>query len=292
MQNNNNNNNNAVARESRDTMARLGALLQARAEDLFARILAAECGQFLQRYSQQRDELGRDAVVRNGFQPVRHIQTGVGPVAVRVPKLRSRTGHAAVFHSNIVPRYVRSTRTNGSESMWRYLYGVHCCDLNQVLAALLGPQASHVAGFVPDGVRRAWLADCERKRNGMLAGSGLVELCAAYIPADRSWAGNPAGMFVVMGADERGRMRLVALDHGEGDALWRWITVVRNLQERGLRVSGCVHLGAGAGEFGKALEIVRDSMRSQALSSDAQPGSASRSIIAGFGRSTVPTGVS
>jgi hypothetical protein len=196
-----------------------------------------------------------------------------------------------VFHSNIVPRYVRSTQTTGRESMWRYLYGIHNCDLNQVLTALLGPQGSHIAGFVPEGVRRAWLSDCARKRSGTLAGSGMVELWAASIPADRSWAGDAASTLVVMGADERGRMRLIALDQGAGDALWRWIAVLRNLQERGLRVCERVHLGAGAGEFGKALEIVRDSVRGQALSSDVQPGSASRPIIPGFDRFAVPTDV-
>lgn len=250
------NNNNATAAGSQDTMARLSALLQQRAEDLFARILAAECGQFLQRYSHLKDELGRDAVVRNGFQPVRDILTGVGPVAVRVPKLRCRTEQSAVFHSNIVPRYVRSTQTTGRESVWRYLYGVHNCDLNQVLAALLGPQASHVAGFVPDGVRRAWLADCERKRSGTLAGSGMVELWAASIPAEKSWAANTSSMLAVMGADESGRMRLIALDHGEGDTQSRWTGVVRALLERGLHLPDRIHCAAGASAFRRALETV------------------------------------
>lgn len=278
------NNNNATAAGSQDTMARLGTLLQQRAEDLFARILAAECEQFLQRYTHLKDALGRDAVVRNGFQPVRHIMTGVGPVTVRVPKLRCRTGHSAVFHSNIVPRYVRSTQTTGRESMWRYLYGVHNCDLNQVLTALLGPQASHVAGFVPDGVRRAWLSDCARTRSGTLAGSGMVELWAASIPADRSWAVNPASMLAVMGADASGRMRLIALDHGEGDAQSRWTGVVRALLERGLKLPDRIHFATGASACRRALEIVaRDEpegsrRHGQALEEIADPRSAEMAI--------------
>ena len=34
------------------------------------------------------------AVVRNGYQPAREVETGIGPVPVRVPKVRSRTGQA------------------------------------------------------------------------------------------------------------------------------------------------------------------------------------------------------
>lgn len=285
-----NNNNNATAAGSQDTMARLSTLLQVRAEDLFARILAAECAQFLQRYSHLKDELGHDAVVRNGFQPVRDILTGVGPVAVRVPKLRCRTGHSAVFHSNIVPRYVRSTQTSGRESMWRYLYGVHNCDLNEVLAALLGPQASHVAGFVPDGVRRAWLSDCTRKRSGTLAGSGMVELWAASIPADRAWAANPVSMLAVMGADESGRMRLIALDHGGGDAQSRWTGVVRALLERGLTLPDRIHVAEGASACRRALEIAaRDEPEFSGRLGQVAEGSAdARSAGMALGQRTVP----
>lgn len=284
------NNNNATAAGSQDTMARLSTLLQQRAEDLFARILVAECEQLLQRHSHLKDELGRDAVVRNGFQPVRVILTGVGPVAVRVPKLRCRTGHSTVFHSNIVPRYVRSTQTNGRESMWRYLYGVHNCDLNQVLASLLGPQASHVAGFVPDSVRRAWLADCACNRDGTLAGSGMVELWAASIPAEKSWTANAASMLAVMGADESGRMRLIALDHGEGDAQSRWTGVVRALLERGLHLPDRIHCAAGASAFRRALEVVppEESRFSRRRGQAAEETGDVRSAGIALGQRTVP----
>ena len=37
-------------------------------------------------------ELIRAAVVRNGYQPVRDIQTGIGPVSVKVPQSRWQAG--------------------------------------------------------------------------------------------------------------------------------------------------------------------------------------------------------
>jgi hypothetical protein len=48
-------------------------------------------------------------VVRNGYQPERDIQTGVGPVTVKVPKVRSRDGEPVSFHSALVPPYVRKS---------------------------------------------------------------------------------------------------------------------------------------------------------------------------------------
>jgi hypothetical protein len=33
---------------------------------------------------------GRQAVVRNGYHPERQVQTGIGPVTVQIPKIRTR----------------------------------------------------------------------------------------------------------------------------------------------------------------------------------------------------------
>jgi hypothetical protein len=58
-----------------------------------------------------RDGHGRRAVVRNGHLPERDVLTGIGPVRVRVPKVRDRRGEGAVFHSKLVPPYVRRSRS-------------------------------------------------------------------------------------------------------------------------------------------------------------------------------------
>jgi hypothetical protein len=47
-------------------------------------------GRALTAYAEQRDEEGRALVVPSGHHPERDIQTGIGPVPVQVPKVRSR----------------------------------------------------------------------------------------------------------------------------------------------------------------------------------------------------------
>ena len=59
--------------------------------------IAVELEEFLTSLSERRDGHGRRAVVRNGFQPEREILTGIGPVAVTLPKVRSRDGEPAFF---------------------------------------------------------------------------------------------------------------------------------------------------------------------------------------------------
>lgn len=69
-----------------------------------------ELEEFLRRFAGHQDDSGRSLVVRNGYQPERSILTGIGPIAVRVPKVRSRTQAVAGFRSALVPSYVRRAR--------------------------------------------------------------------------------------------------------------------------------------------------------------------------------------
>ncbi|MBA3964500.1 MAG: transposase [Nitrospirales bacterium] len=75
-------------------------------------------------YTEQRDDQGRAGVVRNGSHPARDIQTGIGPVTVRVPKVRSRQGEPVTFHSALVPPYVRKTASLEAAIPWLYLKGI------------------------------------------------------------------------------------------------------------------------------------------------------------------------
>jgi hypothetical protein len=51
------------------------------------------------------------------------VLTGIGPVSVQVPKVRSRTEESAVFHSSLVPPYVRKTKSVEAALPWLYLRG-------------------------------------------------------------------------------------------------------------------------------------------------------------------------
>ena len=71
----------------------------------------AELATFLEGNRDRRLDDGRAAVVRNGHLPEREIQTGIGPVTVQIPKVRSKDGEPVTFRSALVPPYVRKTRS-------------------------------------------------------------------------------------------------------------------------------------------------------------------------------------
>jgi|GEM_PF-452972 len=86
----------------------LTELLRSGARQLICQAVEAEFEEFMAGYAGQKTSRGHAAVVRNGHQPEREIQTGIGPVKVRVPKVRSKTGHAVVDEPG---RLVKATIT-------------------------------------------------------------------------------------------------------------------------------------------------------------------------------------
>lgn len=237
--------------ESRCATGQLGTLLRESGQSLFSLILAAESARFLEGFSNMQDEFGRDAVVRNGYQPARQIETGIGPIVVRVPKVRSRTGEVAVFRSAIVPRYLRRTRPATRESVWRYLYGIWTCDLNHALVALLGARAAHLAGAVPESARSAWTVECRGWR--VAPADDVVEVWAEAIMPDPALG--LGSIFVVIGSDSAGKLILLSIDHGRGDAQRRWATIAIDLAGRGLQRPERIHAGGWAVAFSNALRV-------------------------------------
>ena len=78
-------------------------LLRTGAEQLIYQAVEGELQELLARHTERRLCDGRAGVVRNGYLPARELQTGLGPVTVKIPKVRAKTGEAVTFRSALVP---------------------------------------------------------------------------------------------------------------------------------------------------------------------------------------------
>ena len=63
-------------------------LLRQGARDLIAQAVEAELNGFLTTHADQTDGAGRRRLVRHGHLPEREVQTGIGAVPVKVPRVR------------------------------------------------------------------------------------------------------------------------------------------------------------------------------------------------------------
>ena len=131
-------------------------LLRTGAEQLIYQAVDAELRELLVAHSRRRLVDGRAGVVRNGYLPARELQTGLGPVTVRIPKVRAKTGEPVTFHSALVPRYVRKTRTLEAALPWLYLKGISSSEMGAALAVLVGAQAKGLSASTVSRLKQVW----------------------------------------------------------------------------------------------------------------------------------------
>ena len=70
----------------------LTEVLRDGARALLAHAVEAEVSAWLSGHADKRTDDGRQRLVRHGHLPEREIMTGIGPVAVRCPRVRDRIG--------------------------------------------------------------------------------------------------------------------------------------------------------------------------------------------------------
>jgi putative transposase len=68
----------------------LTGILRAGAQRLLGQAIEAEVAAYIEAYKALRDGRGHRLVVRNGHKDERELQTGVGPVRVRQPRINDR----------------------------------------------------------------------------------------------------------------------------------------------------------------------------------------------------------
>jgi hypothetical protein len=102
----------------------LTGILRQGARDLLAQALEMEIETVLNQYKDLKDQEGHQRVVRNGYLPERQIQTGIGPVSVASPRIRDRSSQQSeriTYRSEILPPYLRKTRSMEQLIPWLYL---------------------------------------------------------------------------------------------------------------------------------------------------------------------------
>ena len=85
------------------------AVLREGARRMLTQAIEAEVEAFLAAHADLVDEQGRRRLVRNGHAPERQIQTGIGPLEVRRPKVRDRGSAATASRSGSPRRSCRPT---------------------------------------------------------------------------------------------------------------------------------------------------------------------------------------
>lgn len=240
----------------------LTELLREKARDLLRHAIEAEVAAFLREHAAP-DDTGRRDLVRNGYQPEREILTGIGPVPVKVPKVRDRAGRGRVFRSELVPRYVRKAASVEAVLPWLYLYGVSADRMSEALSALLGDKAKGLSASTIGRLKAGWADELKTFRSSSLAKDRWVYLWADGIHFGIRAENAPLCALVVIGVNERGQKKLLAIEEGYRESTQSWREVLLHLKGRGLAIPPQLAVGDGALGFWAALAEVYPAAREQ-----------------------------
>jgi hypothetical protein len=136
------------------------------AQVLLQQAVEAELDRYLAGLKQRPDLAGPHPVVRNGHHPERILTTNVGPIRLRLPKLRGRSGNQPAFESALIARYQRRTKPLGQGAHWRFLHALLKRDWHAALFEVLGDNGFATPVFQDAGWQ--WQDDDLAVRNAAL----------------------------------------------------------------------------------------------------------------------------
>jgi len=244
----------------------LSEVLRSGARSLLAQAVEAEVAAFLAGHAEARTEDGRQRVVRHGHLPERAIMTGIGPVAVRAPRVRDRVGQGEErlrFSSAILPPYARRSKSLEALIPILYLKGVSTGDFEGALAALLGPDAGGLSASTVARLKDAWTDEHARWLKRDLSARRYVYFWADGIHVQARLEDAAQCLLVIIGATPEGKKELVGLIDGVRESALSWRELLLDLKRRGLALAPELAVADGALGFWQAIEEVWPTTRGQ-----------------------------
>jgi len=244
----------------------LTEVLRNGARALLVQAVEAEVSALLDSHADKRTAEGRHRLVRHGHLPEREIMTGIGPVAVRCPRVRDRGGAGSErisFSSAILPPYARRTKSLEVLIPILYLKGISTGDFEPALSALLGKDASGLSASTIGRLKEAWSDEHLRWSKRDLSAKRYVYFWVDGIHVQARLEDAAQCLLVIVGATPEGKKELVGLIDGVRESAQSWRELLLDLKRRGLAIAPELAIADGALGFWQAVEEVWPTTRGQ-----------------------------
>jgi putative transposase len=245
----------------------LTEILRSGAKRLIAQAVEAEFAAFLGSHGDLKLPDGRQRVVRHGYDPVRPIQTGIGPVDVEKPKARDRGASNAKerirYASSILPKWARRTRSLDALLPALYLRGISTGDFQEVLTGLLGKEAPNLSPAVIARLKGEWEGEYKLWQKRDLSARRYVYVWADGVYLQARMEPQAECMLVLIGATPEGEKELIGFKTGMRESTQSWKELLVDLKSRGLSIAPEIAVGDGALGFWRALDEAFPSTRHQ-----------------------------
>ena len=245
----------------------LTEILRAGARQLLGQAIEAEVAAHIEAHADLTEASGRRRIVRHGHMPEREVQTGIGAVTVKRPRVRDRdpqaTGGRIRFTSSILPPYLRRAKSVEALLPWLYLKGISSGDFSEALAALLGPDAPGLTASTIGRLKAVWWDEYEAWQKRDLWARRYVYFWADGVYFSPRMDHDKQCVLVIIGADAMGNKDIVGMVDGYRESAQSWKELLLDLKRRGLETGPELAVGDGALGFWKALREVYGETRVQ-----------------------------
>jgi transposase-like protein len=237
----------------------LTEILRSGARALLAQAVEAEVSSLLSCHADKLTDDGRQRLVRHGHLPEREIMTGIGPVAVRCPRVRDRGGEGCDrirFSSAILPPYARRSKSLEVLIPILHLKGISTGDFEDALIALLGRDAGGLSASTIGRLKEAWSEEHARWSKRDLSAKRYIYFWVDGIHVQARLEDTAQCLLIIIGATPEGRKELVGLTDGVRESAQSWRELLLDLKRRGLSIGPELAVADGALGFWQAVEEV------------------------------------
>ena len=233
------------------------------AQELLQKAFDVEVQMYLEKINFERPQ---PVAIRNGYKPERRVQTGIGDVPIKQPRVRikDRSSVDEKFISRILPPYLRRTRSIEELIPCLYLQGISTDDFQSSLAAILGDGAAGLSAATVTRLKNVWDTELDEWNKRSLVGKRYVYMWADGIHFNiRLTEDKRMCILVIMGVTADGNKELLAVESGYRESSMSWKNVLMSLRDRGLTTDPELAIADGALGFWAALPEVYASTKGQ-----------------------------
>src|SRR5262245_19875504 len=229
----------------------LTEVLRNGARALLTQAVEAEVSSLLSCHADKLTDDGRRRLVRHGHLPEREIMTGIGPVAVRCPRVRDRGGEGSErirFSSAILPPYARRSKSLEVLIPILYLKGISSGDFEDALITSRGRDAGGLSASTIGRLKEAWSEEHTRWSKRDLSAKRYIYFWVDGIHVQARLEDTAQCLLIIIGATPEGRKELVGLIDGVRESAQSW-------RELLLEVAGAVDWPRARGRRWRARSL-------------------------------------
>lgn len=257
---------NTIPTEAESDPMSLDDFARAGARKMLIQALEEEVAAYIERHKNERDENDRALVVRNGHGKARRVTMGAGTVEVEAPRVNDKRidddGQRQRFTSKILPPYMRRSPKVAEVLPVLYLRGLSTGDFKEALRSLLGDDAAGLSSSSIARLTNEWGTEYEAFKRRSLADRDYVYVWADGVHFNIRLEDDRLCTLVMIGVRPDGTKELIAVEDGYRESTESWLTVLRDLNARGMRAPA-VAVGDGALGFWAAVRDVWPETREQ-----------------------------